>query len=277
MQSHYPQWLKKRITYNADLAFTRSVLTEFGAGTVCQAARCPNIFDCFSRRTATFLILGDVCTRNCAFCFVKKGRPFGWDVYEPLKIAEISAMLGLKRVVITSVARDDLSDGGSGAFSRTINAVRGRLGSEIKTEVLVPDFQGRPQDVKRVVDAAPDVFGHNVETVPRLYATVRPQADYKRSLDIFRIARRFDPRLVTKSGIMVGLGETEGEIKDLMNDLIAAGCDMLSIGQYLRPSAAQVEVSKIYNPEDFSRFNELGRSLGFKDVHSGPFVRSSLA
>lgn len=270
-----PAWLKKRLDNNPDFNFTKSVLREFSINTVCESARCPNIFDCFSKKAATFLILGNNCTRDCAFCSVGKGRAEAPEEDEPDRAAEAVSTLSLGRVVITSVTRDDLSDGGSGQFVRVIEAIRKRIGKKIGIEVLVPDFKGNKADIKRVAGANPDIFGHNVETAPRLYKKIRPKADYERSINVLRYAKEANPLLTTKSGFMLGLGETEEEIKSLMNDLRAASCDMLAIGQYLRPSAAQVEVKEFIKPDKFSRFKELGYSLGFKNVQSGPFVRSS--
>ena len=275
MRLEQPQWPKKRINCGPGFDFTRSVLAEFGINTVCQSARCPNIFDCFSARTATFLILGDVCTRGCAFCCVRKGRPGEPDKDEPGKIAEAAAILGLRRVVITSVTRDDLADGGSGQFVRTINALRNKLGKDAQIEVLIPDFSGSEPDIRRVVEAAPDIFSHNIETVPRLYGEIRAGADYQRSIGVLKTAKAINPAITAKSGIMLGLGETQEEVVSAMADLRTAGCDMLSIGQYLRPSAGQIEVREFIEPEIFLKLEKTGYSLGFKDVHSGTFVRSS--
>lgn len=275
MQKLQPQWLKKRISCEPGFAFTKSVLAEFGINTVCQSARCPNIFDCFSKKRATFLILGDVCTRGCAFCCVRQGRPGEPDKDEPGRIAEAAAMLDLRHIVITSVTRDDLADGGSTQFVSVINAIRNRLGKCIEIEVLTPDFKGSKADIKRVVEARPDIYGHNVETVPRLYKKIRAGADYQRSIGALKAAKEINPDLATKSGVMLGLGETEEEVIAVMRDLRSAGCDMLSVGQYLRPSAGQVEVEEFIKPRVFLRFEKAGYSLGFKDVNSGVFVRSS--
>jgi len=270
-----PVWLKKRINCTTDFSFTKSVVREFGLNTVCQSALCPNIFDCFSKRAATFLILGNICTRRCAFCFVGKGPPERQDANEPHKIAEAVFMLGLRRVVITSVTRDDLKDGGAGHFVMTVEAIRGRMGTEAQIEVLVPDFQGNKPDIIRAAASGADIFSHNVETVPRLYASIRPEADYKRSLDVLRFAKGFDKGLTTKSAIMLGLGEGLREVVGVMEDLRLAGCDIMAIGQYLRPSADQVQVRKFIEPGIFERLKKIGYELGFKNVYSGPFVRSS--
>lgn len=270
-----PAWLKKRLESNPDFNYTKTILREFGVNTVCESARCPNIFDCFSKKAATFLILGNTCTRSCAFCSVGKGRPEALKEDEPYRIVEAVSALGLRHVVITSVTRDDLSDGGSGQFIRVIEALRKRLGKKIGIEVLVPDFKGIKADIRRVANADLGIFGHNLETAPRLYKKIRPKADYERSINVLRYAKEANQVLKTKSGFMLGLGETEGEVKSLMEDLIEADCDMLAIGQYLRPSLAQVEVGEFIKPDKFLRYKELGYSMGFKDVQSGPFVRSS--
>jgi len=270
-----PQWLKKKINCGPEFDFTRSVLAEFGINTVCQSAKCPNIFDCFSGKTATFLILGDVCTRGCAFCCVHKGNPAEPDKDEPGRIAEAAAMLGLRHVVITSVTRDDLPDGGSGQFVRAISALRGRSGKGTEIEVLVPDFRGNEPDIRRVIEASPDIFSHNIETVPRLYGEIRAGADYRRSINVLKAAKEPNPAVTTKSGIMLGLGETQDEAIASMVDLRAAGCDMLSIGQYLRPTAGQIEIKRIVGPDEFSELKQIGLKMGFKKVQSGPFVRSS--
>ncbi|MBI4335942.1 MAG: lipoyl synthase [Candidatus Omnitrophica bacterium] len=271
----HPEWLKKKVVLNSGLDFTKSVIAEFGINTVCQSARCPNIFECFSRKTATFLILGNRCTRGCAFCSVEKSAPRTLDQGEPGRVSQAARALGLRHVVITSVTRDDLADGGSGQFARTIEAVRKRMGGDVEIEVLVPDFRGRKKDIKTVVGAGPDIFSHNMETVPGLYARIRPGADYNRSLNVLKLAKEIDPKLITKSAFMLGLGETEEEVIALMNGLLAAGCDQLAIGQYLRPSRGQIEVKEYVSPEMFARYKELGYTIGFRQVQSGPFVRSS--
>jgi lipoyl synthase len=270
-----PPWLKKQINENADFNFTKTVLREFGVNTVCQSARCPNIFDCFSERIATFLILGDICTRHCAFCAVRKGQPEGVDEGEPGKIAELIAILGLRHVVITSVTRDDLAGGGSAQFVKTIEAIRNRFGKGVTVEALVPDFGGDKIEIARVVKARADIFSHNLETVPRLYKDIRPEANYQRSLGVLKLAKQIDSGLITKSAIMVGLGESKQEVVSAMEDIRKTDCDMLAIGQYLRPSPEQVAVNEFVKPDEFLKFKEIAYSLGFKDVWSGPFVRSS--
>ncbi len=270
-----PPWLKKTIYRNTNMDFTKAILSGFNINTVCQSANCPNIFDCFSSRTATFLILGKVCCRNCGFCAVTKGRPQAVDESEPDNISEAAFILGLKHIVITSVTRDDLSDGGAQQFVRAIQSLRQKFKKDASIEILIPDFKGKERDIKQVVDARPDIFGHNVEMAPGLYKTLRPEADYARSINVLKLAKKFAPQLTTKSAIMVGLGESEGEVISVMEDLRAAGCDMLAIGQYLRPSLKQVAVRDFISPEKFSMFKKIGDSMGFKEVQSGPFVRSS--
>lgn len=270
-----PPWLKKRIPLNSNIDVTKGIVKEFKINTVCQSAKCPNIFDCFSNLCATFLILGNICSRGCRFCCVKEGVPEGVDEGEPFKIAQAASRLGLRYVVITSVTRDDLADYGANQFSLTIKAVRKGLGAGANIEVLVPDFKGDKTSVKRVVEASPDVFSHNMETVPRLYESLRPAADYRRSINVLRLAKEIDPYLVTKSALMAGLGETQEEIVSVMKDLRETGCDIFYIGQYLRPSSKQVEVTEFISPDKFLMYEKIGDSFGFKEVKAGPFVRSS--
>jgi lipoic acid synthetase len=242
--------------------------------TVCEEARCPNIFDCWNRRTATFMILGGVCTRACRFCAVTSGRPTELDLGEPLRVAESVAELGLKHAVITSVDRDDLRDGGAAIFAQTIRAIRRRSpGTTI--EVLTPDFQGDLEAVCTVVDAGPDIFNHNTETVPRLYARIRPKAIYANSLALLRHVKYSAPHMVTKSGLMVGLGETEGELLEVFRNMRAHNIDVLTVGQYLRPSKQHAEVVRYYRPEEFALLREQALVMGFGHVESGPLVRSS--
>jgi len=271
--TRFPAWLRKRLPPPGRTERVASLLRELRLGTVCQEARCPNAGECFARGTATFMILGSTCTRNCAFCAVAGGRPEPPDPDEPARLAEAVRRLGLRHVVVTSVTRDDLRDGGSGHFAETIRAVRGATSATI--EVLTPDFGGRAEDVDRVLDAAPDVFNHNVETVPRLYPEVRPEADYGRSLAVLAQAagRRAAP--VTKSGLMLGLGETTDEVLAVMADLRRAGCRVLTLGQYLAPSPLHHPVAEFVEPERFDALGARARELGFEGVASGPFVRSS--
>ena len=262
----------------AALAETRNLVSGLKLNTVCVEARCPNLTECWSRHTATFMILGDKCTRHCRFCAVTAGQPDPPDEGEPERLAEAAARLRLRHVVITSVSRDDLADEGAGQFARCIRAVREKL-PEAAVEVLVPDFHARRECVETVADAAPHVFNHNVETVPSLHERIRPQAEYRRSLETLRLAKELRPRMKTKSGVMVGLGETRDELIEAFHDLLMAGCDLLTIGQYLKPSGPRddghVPVEKFYTPAEFDELGVLARGLGFAGVASGPFVRSS--
>jgi lipoic acid synthetase len=230
--------------------------------------------ECWECGNATFLILGDCCTRNCGFCAVKTGNPEGVDWGEPLRVAEAVATMGLRHVVVTSVTRDDLPEGGAEIFVEMIRQVRARM-SGCTIEVLIPDFKGNPQALERVVEAKPEILGHNLETVPRLYPRVRPQAVYRRSLEVIRAAKDMDQDLLGKSGIMIGLGETRDEVLELMDHLLEVGCDILTIGQYLRPSRTHLQVVRYYTPEEFDGFREAGYAAGFRWVESGPLVRSS--
>jgi lipoic acid synthetase len=267
-----PEWLKVRIL-SEDLNRMEAFLKNMALNTVCQSANCPNMGECFARRTATFMIMGNICTRNCRFCAVEKGHPQPLDEDEPRRVAEAAKRLGLKHVVVTSVTRDDLPDGGASHFAKTIYELKKLSGVTI--EVLVPDFMGNEEAIRTVVEAKPDVINHNVETVPRLYKRVRPKADYIRSLTLLKKVKELDPLILTKSGIMVGLGETEEEVIEVMKDLRDIDCDMMTIGQYLRPSHKHIEVAEYVTPEQFKRYEEIGYKLGFKHVASGPLVRSS--
>ena len=273
-----PHWLRRDIPAGPGSAAVRGVLAELHLATVCTAARCPNRAECFACGRATFMILGATCTRACGFCAVAGGEPEAVRQDEPLAVAEACARLGLRHVVITSVTRDDLLDGGAEQFARTIAAVRSRL-TGVVIEVLTPDFAGSIEAVDCVLDAGCDIFNHNVETVPRLQATVRPQASYARSLGVLAAAagRRETHRHAphTKSGLMVGLGETPGEVAGVMADLRAVGCDMLTIGQYLQPTGDHLPVARYVRPEEFAAFERQGRETGFAAAAAGPFVRSS--
>jgi len=269
-----PSWLKKRIPPFQDLARVKSIVDEVDLHTVCEEARCPNLGECFSRGTATILILGKVCTRDCGFCAVEHGLPSSPDEAEPEKVAHAVKKMGLQYVVITSVTRDDLSDGGASHFAKTIQAIRA-LDSRIKIEVLIPDFKGDPSSLALVLGEGPDVLNHNVETVPRLYYEVRPQANYRRSLDLLKRSKETHLHTLTKSGFMLGLGETEKEILNLFRDLREAGCDFLTIGQYLQPRSDRLSVVRYIPPEEFEKYKEIGEKMDFKTVASGPFVRSS--
>jgi lipoic acid synthetase len=271
-----PEWLRKpQRNPEADHGL-KKILRTRGLHTVCEEARCPNRNDCFARGAATFMILGDVCSRSCGFCSVKTGRgtPIGQLSDEPDQVAEAAAQLKLRYVVITSVNRDELPDGGANHFARTIHAVRRRL-PDSRIEVLTPDFKGDRRALSVVLDAKPDTFNHNVETVPRLYRRVRPQADYQQSLDVLRTARSYSSGVLTKSGFMVGLGETRDEVKRLLEDLLAHGVNVATIGQYLQPTRAHLPVEEYVHPEVFAEYQEYGERLGFRAVFAGPLVRSS--
>jgi lipoic acid synthetase len=242
--------------------------------TICQSALCPNIGKCFTAGTATFLILGDVCTRRCTFCAVKKGFPGPVDEAEPEHLLEAVQKLGLSYVVITSVTRDDLPDGGASQFARTVSLLRENA-ADIMVEVLVPDFRGSEEAIRMVVESGPQVFNHNVETVPRLYLEVRAGADYARSLELLYLVKKIDPEITTKSGLMLGLGESTEEVVEVMRDLREANCDLLTIGQYLQPSAKHHPVIRFVPPEEFAEYETIGREMGFAEVASSPLVRSS--
>jgi lipoic acid synthetase len=268
-----PSWLKRQIPRGNGNSFTESLLRELRLETVCENARCPNRPECYSRRTATFMILGNICTRPCGFCSVPRGTPEVLEDDEPDRVAEAAYRLGLRHVVITSVTRDDLPDGGADHFYRCILAVRARTGAVV--EVLTPDFLGDFAAVERVLDAEPEVFNHNMETVPRLYKKVRGRADYQRSLDVLAYVKRRKPGIRTKSGLMLGLGESTDELLGVLADLRAIGCDMLTLGQYLAPTLKHIPVTRFVPPGEFDKLAELAKSLGFDHVASGPFVRSS--
>jgi lipoic acid synthetase len=269
-----PPWLKKRIPPFQDLVKVRSILEETELHTVCEEARCPNLGECFSKGTATILILGKICTRNCGFCAVEHGVPAPADEAEPERVARAVKKMGLQYIVITSVTRDDLPDGGASSFAKTIRAIRSQ-DRRVKVEVLIPDFQGNLSSLTVVLDEGPDVLNHNIETVPRLYPGVRPQADYRRSLYLLKKSKELYPRIFTKSGFMFGLGETENEIIDLLKDLRGVECDFLTIGQYLQPRPDRLPVVRYVLPEEFEKFKKIGEKMGFSSVASGPFVRSS--
>ncbi len=272
-----PAWLKVRPVGGDDYHDVKRLLRRARLHTICEKGACPNRGECFSNRTATFLILGPVCTRACAFCHVDAGRPVALDAGEPRRLAEAVAELKLRFAVVTSVTRDDLPDGGAAHFAATIEALRQRAPG-CGVEVLVPDFQGEPAAIARVLAAAPDVFAHNLETVPRLYAAVRPQADYHRSLRVLRQARAWagaSSQRRVKTGVMVGLGETRDEVLAVMQDCAAAGLDIFTLGQYLQPSPAHHPVARWWSPDEFSDLARAGRALGLKWVEAGPLVRSS--
>jgi len=273
-RSRKPAWLKVPFPGGSQYLRLKGLLRASGLHTVCEEARCPNIGECFQNGTATFLILGDVCTRACAFCAVTSGRPTGLDLAEPLEVAQAASRLGLRHAVVTSVARDDLPDGGASSFAATIRAIR-RLSPDTSVEVLIPDFQGSREALAAVMAAAPDILNHNVETMPRLYRRVRLRAVYRRSLELLAQAREMDGDVITKSGLMVGLGEEHEELLAVMADLVATGCDVLTIGQYLQPTPRHRPVARYYHPDEFVELARAGRRLGFRHVEAGPLVRSS--
>jgi lipoic acid synthetase len=269
-----PPWLKKRIPPFQDLQKVKSILDRAELHTVCEEARCPNLGECFCGGTATFLILGRICTRNCGFCAVEHGIPAPADDTEPEKVAQAVQKMGLQYVVVTSVTRDDLFDGGASLFAKTIQALRAS-NPKSKVEVLIPDFQGDLKSLKTVLKECPDVLNHNVETISRLYPGVRPQADYKRSLDLLKKSKELHPHISTKSGFMLGLGETENEVLELLRDLRETGCDFLTIGQYLQPREDRLSVVRYVSPDEFEEYKRIGEEMGFRAIASGPFVRSS--
>lgn len=268
-----PAWLKRALPRGNGNFFTKGLLRELKLETVCENARCPNQPECWARRTATFMILGNVCTRPCGFCAVPRGTPEVLETDEPARVAEAAARLGLRHVVITSVTRDDLPDGGAEHFRQCVLAVRERTGAAV--EVLTPDFLGNRQAIDCVLEARPEVYNHNMETVPRLYKKVRGRADYQRSLDLLAHVKREVPATVTKSGLMLGIGETTEELLEVLADLRGVGCDVLTLGQYLAPTLKHIRVARFLPPAEFDELARLARSLGFKQVVSGPFVRSS--
>jgi lipoic acid synthetase len=269
-----PPWLKKRITLGADIQKVSALLRKTRLHTVCQEAHCPNLPECFSRQTATFMIMGNVCTRNCRFCAVTHGTPVLLDEEEPRRVASAAQELGLRYVVITSVTRDDLEDGGAMHFANTVGAIKERQPGTL-VELLVPDFLGNPSSLDMLLSIPPDVINHNLETVPRLYPPVRPQADYRRSLGLLQKIRSLNPSILTKSGLMLGLGERESEVIRVMRDLLDVGCTVLTLGQYLQPSKDHHSVIRYLHPEEFEDYRALGKRMGFLEVASGPFVRSS--
>jgi len=269
-----PPWLKARFPSGERFTHIRDLLRDQALHTVCEEARCPNIGECFNAGTATFMILGDTCTRACGFCAVDSGRPDGLDLLEPYRLARTVQGLALDYAVITSVNRDDLPDGGASVFAACLRAIR-RLRPECEVEVLIPDFEGNPDALRTVLDGGPVVLNHNIESVPRLYPRVRPKARYDRSLALFRRSKEIAPAIPVKSGLMVGLGETFEEVLVVLRDLRDAGVDLVTVGQYLRPTPKHLPVDRYVSPEEFERIREAGDALGFAHVEAGPFVRSS--
>jgi len=269
-----PEWLKVRLPAGPNFRELVGVMRTQALHTVCEEARCPNIGDCWERRTATFLILGNVCTRHCAYCAIAHGLPTELDVEEPARVAAAAAAMGLRHIVVTSVDRDDLRDGGAGVFAQTIRLLRERRPG-CSVEVLIPDFKGDLEALHTVLDAGPDILNHNIETVPRLFRAVRHGGNYRRSLELLARARARGGGWLTKSGIMVGLGETTDEVLETMRDLRTVGCDILTIGQYLSPGRDYAPIARYYHPDEFAALKAEGVAMGFRHVESGPLVRSS--
>ncbi len=269
----FPDWLKKSIPEATTLQ-TDAALQRFSLNTICYSAKCPNRSECFAGRTTTFLILGNVCTRHCTFCSVPQGHPTELDMTEPERVANASLDMGLSHVVVTSVNRDDLEDGGAEIFYLTILAIK-KLIPQATVEVLTPDFEGKITSILRVAEAHPEIYNHNLETVPRLYKRVRPQALYEQSLNLIRTVKSHHPGILTKSGLMVGLGEKVDEVLHVLSELRAYSCDIVTIGQYLKPKEGRLPVAEFVRPEIFSLYEVKAREMGFKEVFSGPFVRSS--
>jgi lipoyl synthase len=274
MKGTLPAWFRQKAPESNPMLEIQGLLERLSLHTICDSAACPNIGRCFSSGTATFLILGPVCTRNCTFCAVSKGKPSPVDEDEPLHLLEAVQELGLRHVVVTSVTRDDLADGGASQFARVIRILHASAAG-VSVEVLIPDFQGQTGPLEQVVADHPEVLNHNVETVPRLYPEVRPMAVYDRSIVLLSEAKRLDSRIVTKSGLMLGLGETREEVSEVMDDLREAGCDLLTIGQYLRPSPRHHPVVRYVSPDEFAEYEQMASRAGFAGVASGPLIRSS--
>lgn len=268
-----PEWLNKKLDLKTCNTLRR-LLRDLKLHTICEEASCPNISECFSKGTATFLILGNICTRNCAFCGVRKGKPSSVDNEEPERVAEAVKRLNLRYAVITSVTRDDLDDGGAEQFVRTILKIREKS-EKTKIEVLIPDFGGNEKSVEKIVEAKPDVIGHNIETVPRLYPVIRPKANYSVSLNILKMVKEMDSSIYTKSGLILGFGEKEEEVIDALKSLRGVNCDFLSLGQYLPPHIDSYPVKEYIHPDKFDYYKKIALSFGFLHVESGPYVRSS--
>lgn len=269
-----PPWLRVKLPDNKNFASTGELLKDLDLNTVCQNAKCPNIFECFSKKIATFLILGQNCSRNCAFCNINSGSPEPVDKSEPKRVAQAAERLELRHAVITSVTRDDLADGGADHFALTIKEIRS-INGQTSIEVLIPDFKGDEQALETVMNEHPEVLNHNVETAPELYPEIRPQADYKQSLKVLKRAKELNPEGKTKSGFMVGLGETDEQVKQILRDLYRTGCDIVTIGQYMRPSRHHPPVKRYVHPETFKKYQKIGEKIGIPHVFSAPLVRSS--
>jgi len=274
MTQRLPEWLTIRLPRPDTIKQVEDMMRSKNLHTVCESARCPNLPECWSKKTATFMILGDTCTRSCGFCAIKVGKGEQLDPFEPLNVAKVTNDLGLKHVVVTSVARDDLKDEGADQFAKTILALR-KANPLTIVEVLTPDFKGKRDLIKVVTDARPDIYNHNIETIERLHTVVRPQAKYARTLSVLKTVKELDPTIYTKSGIMLGLGETREEVLTTLSDLRAVGVDAVTIGQYLRPTMKHLPVHSFIHPDEFSEYEKIGEEMGFIFVASGPFIRSS--
>jgi len=270
-----PDFLIKKVPKQKNIRQIRALLEDSNLHTVCESASCPNIGECFSKQTLTFMILGNICTRGCAFCGVPKGKPLLPNPKEPEQINEAVQKLGLNYVVITSVTRDDLADGGAGHFASVITALQNYHTTALQIEVLIPDFQGNIESLKTVLSAKPYVLNHNIETVPSLYSKIRPQANYQQSLKVLENSKKINKNIFTKSGFMVGLGEDRAEIEQVLADLRSVSCDIVTIGQYLAPSRTHLKPERYVEPQEFKEFEQIGQAMGFKKVFAGPFVRSS--
>ncbi len=269
-----PHWIKKRVSEIANIEETEKLLRSLGLHTVCEGAECPNIAECFGNKTATFMILGGVCTRQCRFCAVTKGAPEKIDGQEPANIGKASKEMNLKHIVVTSVTRDDMPDGGAEHFAKTVKEIR-KHNPQSTIELLIPDLQGDWDDLKTIVNSKPDVLNHNLETVPSLYKEVRPQANYNLSLELLKKVKDFNPSIYSKSGIMLGLGEKEAEVYQVMDDLREVECDILTMGQYLRPTKEHISIKEYIHPDKFEEYKKVALQKGFKYVASGPLIRSS--
>ena len=270
----HPDWLKVKIAGGESFVKMKSLLRNTRLHTICEEAKCPNIAECFGSGTAVFLILGDICTRNCRYCNVKHGKPSALNINEPKEVAESVKKLGLKYTVITSVTRDDLDDGGANVFFKTVKEIK-KLNKNYKVEVLIPDFKGNLESLKKVIDSNPDVINHNIEVVRQLFAIIRPEGNYQTSINLLKKIKKINNKIKTKSGFMIGLGETRSQIIQTMKDLRKADVDFLTVGQYLQPTKEHVEIKKYYTPTEFNEFKKIAQDLGFKHVESGPLVRSS--
>ncbi|HEC82200.1 MAG TPA: lipoyl synthase [Thermoplasmatales archaeon] len=270
----HPEWLKVRIAGGENYVKIKTLLRKAKLHTICEEARCPNIAECFGKGTATFLILGDICTRSCRYCNVKHGEPLPLNPQEPREVAESVKALGLRYAVITSVTRDDLPDGGATVFYETVKEIK-KINKNCRVEVLIPDFKGSKESLKKIVDAGPDVINHNIEVVKELFPEIRPQGDYKRSLSVLKTIKELNSTILTKSGFMVGLGETKKQVIKTLQDLRENDVDVLTIGQYLQPTREHAEVKRYYTPKEFDEFKTIAMGMGFKHVESAPLVRSS--